>query len=160
MLAPRTSSSGGAAVVMAQRGKRASAARQSEIIEEIVENLRPWKKRQSDATVTASVERALEVLLALTPVQSRLLNKTNNREHAKRLDGVLSDLETVLAGTPELLAWYLFEPPRDLPDRIPELAEVMRAYSARASAFAAEVKRLRRVCSSAIGPGVWQPSEL
>jgi hypothetical protein len=47
-----------------------NAIRRGEIVEEIVDHLRPWKDRISEATVTAEVNRELDILLGYVPAQA------------------------------------------------------------------------------------------
>jgi hypothetical protein len=61
-----------------------------EIVEEIVDHLRPWKSHKSVAAITAAVNHELDVLLKLAPLQTRLFDRARNRAHAKKLDRALS----------------------------------------------------------------------
>jgi len=81
-----------------------------EIVEEIVDHLRPWKDHKSVAAITAAVNPELEVLLKLAPLQAKLFDRARNRAHAKKLDDALSEVETLLASAPGVLAWFLFDP--------------------------------------------------
>jgi hypothetical protein len=62
------------------------AIRRDELVEEIVDHLRPWKDRKGAAAVTAEVNRALDVLLKLVPLEAKLSDRTRNRTHALQLD--------------------------------------------------------------------------
>ena len=62
------------------------AARRSEIVEEIVDCLRPRKHRMSDAAVIAAVNHNLDLLL-LAPQDAKLFDRRQYRAHAERLDG-------------------------------------------------------------------------
>lgn len=140
-----------------------NAIRRDEIVEEIVDHLRPWKDHKGNAAITAQVNQELDVLLKLTPLQTKLYDRARNRDHAHQLDSALTELETLLASAPGLLAWFLFDP---LPpvtmteDGVlmqpmpPPIDDIERAYRKHADAFAAELKRLRKVCARAIGPGL------
>jgi len=69
------------------------AIRRGEIVEEIVLNLRPRKDRISETTVTAEVNRELDILLGHVPAQARWSNRARNRAHAQKLDGALRKIE-------------------------------------------------------------------
>jgi hypothetical protein len=86
-----------------------NATRRREIAEEIVDQLRPWK-RMSEASVTAPVRGDLKLLLALAPLEAKRSNRTQNRIHAQRLDGALHKVETLLASAPSPLRLFLLNP--------------------------------------------------
>jgi hypothetical protein len=123
------------------------AIRRGEIVEEIVLNLRPWKDRISETTVTAEVNRELDILLGHVPAQARWSNRARNRAHAQKLDGALRKVEklTRLASTPGYLAFLLFSPPSGAP---PSIGDIEHA----SQTFAAELKRMRNVCAFAVDP--------
>ena len=131
----------------------------NEIVEEIVDNLRPWKGDKSVAAITAVVNDRLGVLLKLAPLQAELFDWARNRAHAKKLDDALSEVETLLASAPGALAWFLFDPlPRptltedgELHQVRPSIEKIELTY--RADSFSAELKRLRNVCARAVDPG-------
>jgi hypothetical protein len=133
----------------------------NEIVEEIVDNLRPWKGGQSVAAITAAMNDQLAVLLKLAPLEAELFDRARNRAHAKKLDDALSEVETLLASAPGALAWFLFDPlPRptltedgELHQVIPSIENIELTYQARADSFSAELKRLRKVCARAVDPG-------
>jgi hypothetical protein len=56
-----------------------NAIRREEIVEEIVDHLRPWKNRKSNAAITAEVNQELDVLLKLAPLETKLYDRTRNR---------------------------------------------------------------------------------
>jgi hypothetical protein len=176
MLAPRAKVSGGAAVVMARekrspqsgvRGRKRDAAppeatRRNEIVEEIVDHLRPWKDRKDQGQVTVAVDHELDVVLKLAPMQAKLFDRAVNRIHARKLDSALNQVETLLASAPGFLAWYSFGPPPQpvtmtedglLMQAMPTTIEdVERQHRGRANKFVAELKRLRKVCARAADP--------
>jgi hypothetical protein len=147
------------------RGRKAdfsppNAPRRYEIVEEIVDQLRPWKHRVSEATVTDKVIDELRLLLLLAPLEAKRPNRTQNRIHAQRLDSALHEVETLLASAPDPLCWFLLNPlPTRLaqgglePARTPEVESIERANRERADSFAAELKRLRQVCARGTGSG-------
>jgi hypothetical protein len=146
---------------MSRKQDTASRRGADEIVEEIVDNLRPWKGGKSVAAITAAVNDQLGVLLKLAPLQAELFDRARNRAHAKKLDDALSEVETLLASAPGALAWFLFDPlPRptltedgELHQVIPSIENIELTHRARADSFSAELKRLRKVCARAVDPG-------
>lgn len=135
--------------------------RQEEIIEEIVDHLRPWKDRKGRAEITLAVGRELVYLNILAPHEAKRSDRTRNRTHAKRLDGALRDVEMLLASAPSPLRSFLLNPLPTMteegvlmPAETPSIVEdIERANRERADSFAAELKRLRKVCARAVDPG-------
>jgi hypothetical protein len=77
----------------------AAAARRDEIVEEIVDQLRPWK--EGEAKVIELVQNDLHYLLLLAPLEARRCSdRTVNRVHAQKLDRVLLSMEELLATAP------------------------------------------------------------
>jgi hypothetical protein len=154
------------AVVMARRAKsgarrtksgfpQTDATRRGEIVEEIVDSLRPWKPRVSDAAVTAAVNFYLDLLLRV-PLDAKFFDRRQYRAHAEQLDDALLQVEMLVASTPEVLALALFDPVPITEDRVEvpsTIDEIKREYRKRAESFAGELKRLRKVCAGAIDPG-------
>jgi hypothetical protein len=135
----------------------ADATRRGEIVEEIVDWLRPWKNRMSGAEVTATVNQHLD-LLALAPRDAKLMDRRLYRAHAKQLDGALHKVETLVASAPGALALALFDPATITEDSLlmwapSSMDQIKRAYWKHAISFAGELKRLRKVCARAIDPG-------
>ena len=147
-----------ARIVMSRKQDTASRRGADEIVEEIVDHLRPWKNHKSVAAITAAVNHELEVLLKLAPLQARLFDRARNRSHAKKLDRALSEVERLLASAPGALAWFLFNPlpPLTLTEDgasvevTQSIEDIGLAYRARADSFFAELKQLRKVCASAV----------
>jgi hypothetical protein len=146
---------------MSRKQDTASRRGADEIVEEIVDHLRPWKSHKSAAAITAAVNHELNVLLQLAPLQAKLFDRARNRTHAKKLDRALGEVEMLLASAPGALGWFLFDPlpPMTLTED-GELVQVTQsienielAYRARADSFFAELKRLREVCAHAVDPG-------
>src|SRR5215831_1065717 len=85
----------------AQRGARvvkrgfapANAIRRDEIVEEVVENLRPWKNHKSRESVTAAVNQQFDVLVELAPSLAKLSDRRRYRGPAKKLANALSNVE-------------------------------------------------------------------
>jgi hypothetical protein len=154
------------AVVMARKAKSgarrrksgfspADATRRGEIVEEILDWLRPWKHRVSDAAVTAAVNQHLDLLL-LVPLEAKLFDRRQYRAHAEQLDGALLKVETLLASTPDGLALALFDPVTITEDGVlvpSSIDHIKRACQKRADSLTGELKRLRKVCADAIDPG-------
>src|ERR1700693_4731638 len=116
-----------------------------EIVEEIVEHLRPWKGHKSVAAITAAVNHDLEMLLKLAPLQAKLFDRARNRAHAKKLDDALSEVETLLASAPGVLAWFLFDPllPMTLTED-GELGQITQAFENIELAYHARADSLLR----------------
>jgi hypothetical protein len=132
------------------------AIRRGEIVEEIVDWLRPRKHRMSDTAVTAAVNPYLDLLLR-APLDAKLFDRRQYRAHAEQLDGALLEVETLLASAPGALALALFDPVTIAEDGVlavpSSMDHIKRAYRKRADSLASELKRLRKVCAGAIDPG-------
>ena len=150
------------AVVIARNGKPVSAIRQDEIVEEIVVNLRPLKSHNSFGSVSERVRHAILVLLKVAPLWTKIGDRKKNRAHAKKLDAAVHEIEVLLSTAPTGLALFLSFPlglesgDHPLEQALPKrsIGEFERAFVARANCFAAELKRLRKVCARAINPGL------
>ena len=146
---------------MSRKQDTASRRGADEIVEEIVDHLRPWKSHESVAAITAAVNHELEVPLKLAPLQAKLFDRARNRAHAKKLDRALGEVERLLASAPGALAWFLFNPlpPLTLTEDgasvevTQSIEDIGLAYRARADSFGAELKRLREVSARAVDPG-------
>jgi hypothetical protein len=162
-----------AVVVMArkvgstQRGHRVAkrdsvppdATRYDEISEEITDNLRPWKRHANRNAITAAVNYQLDALRKLAPLQERLFDAGQYREHARKIDKAFENVEKLLKSAPAMLALSLFDPLPRLEftddDRYPlaqpmpykSIEEIERAFKARAGRFYAELDRLRKICA-------------
>jgi hypothetical protein len=148
----------------ARKGSRAmkrdaaplSAIRRDEIVEEIVDHLRPLKNHKSFDTVKAAVNHKLGGLLEEVPRQMKLFDRRVYREHAKKLDKAISIVEKLLASSPLTLRWFLFNPTLRLsfvaPRSNKSIEEIMREDNTRIDAFVTELKRLRNACAREIGP--------
>src|SRR5262249_39667124 len=134
-----------------------------EIVEEVVENLRPWKNHKSRDSVTAVVNQQLNLLVELAPLQSELFDARQYRGHAKKLDKALSNVEKLLKAAPAMLAVSFFNslPPLELTDDdeyplvqpMPHksIEEIERAHRVRANGFLTELRRLRKICAVKLG---------
>lgn len=124
-----------------------NAVRQNEIVEEVADNLRPWKSRKSFHAVTAAINHQLEVLVKLAPLLQKVFNAGQYRRHAKKLDKALRNVEELLKSTPAMLALSLFEP---LPPLV-SIEGIELEIQARIGGFCAELERLRKICTRKIG---------
>jgi hypothetical protein len=132
---------------------RPNTIRLGEIVEEIVDQLYPWKPRMSHSSVSATVKR----LEFPSPDMQRSYRK-EYRTHAKRLASALTEVETLLASARGQLAWSLFYPLELwIGDGIggyhPSLGDIERTREKRIDTFVAELRRFRGVCAQAIDPG-------
>jgi hypothetical protein len=141
----------------ARKGSRAmkrdavplSAIRRDDIVEEIVDHLRPWKNHKSRETVTSKVNYSLDGLGKLVPLQKKLSDRRAYREQAKKLDKALSNVEVLLASSSGTFGWNLFITTTEF-SPVP-LEELINKRRTRADAFVTELKRLREVCAPDIG---------
>jgi hypothetical protein len=148
---------------MTQKRHSASEARQHEIVEEVIDNLRPWKVRSSRAAVRASVKHELDILAKIVPLGTELFDRRKNRDHAQKLSLAIAEVERLLASTPGMLAWSLFNPlpppawtddgNLEIPRTNKSVEEIKRDFFARANALSAELARIRGICAPAIDPG-------
>ena len=134
------------------------AIRMDEIVEEIVDHLRPWKAPRSE--VTARVSGELRLLLIIAPLEAeRVADRTQNRTHAQQLGDALRKVEALLASAPQPLRLFLLNPlpmtteHSGLITMTPSTESIERANQERAKSFAMELKRLREVCARGAGSG-------
>ena len=126
--------------------------RRDELVEAVVDSLKPWKNHQSRDTVRAQVNQTLDVLLHWVLPNKPNFDRRAIRKHAKKLDRALSKVEELLVSGPGLLAWVLFDPRPVLQgDYFPQGPLNRREMEARRIAFGAELKRLRDVCARDYG---------
>jgi hypothetical protein len=153
-----------------------TAIRRDEIVDVIVENLRPWKNQNSRGTITAAVNHGIDVLLNVVPLQKEQLDPRPYRKHAKKLDKALGAVEDLLASSPQTLARSLFNRVRFMfldPSLVAiakehslvsiaatkSIKERMADYQMRVysdyqtwlDAFVTELRRLREVCAQDYG---------
>jgi hypothetical protein len=138
--------------------KPPNAIRLDEIVEEIVDHLRPWKDRKGNDAITVEVNRAVRYQLILAPLEVKRSNRTQNRTHARQLDGALLNVEMLLASAPGPLKDFLLNPLPTMTDdgvwrQTPSTEDIELANRKRADSFAAELKRLHKVCAHAVDPG-------
>ena len=85
----------------ARKGNRAmkrdvaplSAIRRDEIVEEVIDNLRPWKNHRSRDTVTPKVKHSIDALRKIVPIQKELYDRKPFREFAKKFDKVVTGIK-------------------------------------------------------------------
>src|ERR1700733_601260 len=134
----------------------AAGARVEEIVEELVDQLRPWKI--GEAAITKQVNIDLTHLLILAPLEARrCADHTSNRAHARKLERALLSIEELLTTAPIPLSQFLLNPvPTMTADgryfgTNPTLEEEIRlANTDRANSFRSELKRMQEVCSRAV----------
>jgi hypothetical protein len=127
-----------------------NATRRHEIVEEIVVQLQPWKRRRSEVSVTAQVNHNVDYLLEIFPPDVQRLSRKEYRTHAKQLDSALTEVETLLLSAPGLLAWSLFYP---LAPFGSHHRPIERTRQKHIDTFFAELRRFRSVCAQAISLG-------
>lgn len=145
-----------AAINMSDKLNPPSAARQDDIVQEIVDNLRPWRDHKGESTVTAEVKRTLNTVLEISLSAKFLSYRKSDREHAKNLDKALRQVEILMPQTPEHLACLLFFPAergdhlfRD-PFELGRLIEELKRISLkRFNLYLYELKELREQCAGA-----------
>jgi hypothetical protein len=151
-----------------------NAIRRDEIVDVIVENLRPGKNQNSRGTITAAVNYGIDVLLNVVPLQKEQLDPRPYRKHAKKLDKALGAVEELLASSPQTLARslfnrrlrffldtsiilanpaaYSFEATKSIEERMREYQTRVDAdYRTLVDAFVTELRRLRKVCAQDYG---------
>lgn len=133
------------------------ADRLDEIVEEIVDHLRPWKKRISEAAVTVEVSADMIRLLTLAPYEAKRSDRKKNGTHARQLDQALVNLQNLLTSAPHPLRSFLRDPLPNMTDDgvIHGVVDenIKWANRKRADSLDAELKRLREVCARAIKVG-------
>jgi hypothetical protein len=124
-----------------------TAIRRDEIIEEIVDHLRPWKHRLGDADVRHSVNLSLDVVVRLVPRNAEI-NDVRTRAHAEQLDSALSKVEALLASAPNVLADYLIPSVAFRKAKMPAVSEIRQRWDF----VVDEIKRLHEVCAAVNNP--------
>jgi hypothetical protein len=125
-----------------------NARRRDEIVEEITENLRPWKNHKGRDTVTAAVNTALARLLRIVPFEKKFFDPRPARKHAKKLDKAISKVESLVESSPGMLLGNLFDPTLPLTKADDDLDPTpYKSLEECFDTFFAELKRLRKVCA-------------
>jgi hypothetical protein len=132
-----------------------SVARVEEIVEELVDQLRPWKF--GEAAIIKAVNINLTHVLILAPLEARrCADHATNRAHARKLERALVTIEELLTTAPIPLSQFLLDPyPTMTADGgfIP-LEEISLVNEDRAKSFRSELKRMQEVCTRAINDGL------
>jgi hypothetical protein len=140
-----------------------------EIVEEIVDHLRPWKDRKDNDEVTAEVNSELRLVLRSAPSEAASFDRTQIRTHARQLDDALLNLEMSLAAPTWDLLYFLFVSQAPvtmsedgvlmtadgvpMPTLLPSMEDILNARYEREDVFRAELNRLRKMCARAVDTG-------
>jgi hypothetical protein len=133
----------------------------AKIVEEIVEHLRPWRRREAE--VEADIHHEIGILRKFIPLQARLFDRSAIKKSALEFGAAIAEVEKChIHGW---VIWRLFgEPPPELHwdegedvyfyrDKRP-FDEIEQAYFDRVAHFQNELKRLRVECEKmARNPG-------
>jgi hypothetical protein len=119
-----------------------------DLLQGIIENLRPWKKGLFKQCVEADVRREIGVLCKAAPLWKKMNDRRAIREHAKKLDKALDAVEKLVKLAPGTLELLLFLKGARDPSKTIEDEE--RAYKARIDSFFGELRGMRKVCKHAI----------
>jgi hypothetical protein len=137
----------------------ANAIRRGEIVEEIVENLRPWRNHKSRDAITAAVNKEIDKIPGRLPDETDFFDPKQGRKIVKSLVKALRQVEMLLLSLPATRGGYkhYFDP------RIRRLAKVDDDYVfagidateeevlARADAFIKELTGVRKVATARFG---------
>jgi hypothetical protein len=130
-----------------------------QIVEGIVENLRPWKDGKSCHTVTAQVKEKLNELVKLASLlKKNTFDARRAGEYAKKLGKAIDKVEALLQSSPLRLWLRLFNPRTDMtgnfskpPKPSESFEEMISGRKARAETVLAELARLRILCAQRFG---------
>lgn len=142
--------------------------RRKDIVEQIVDNLRPFKdgiivaEATAEAEVTAYVNKTLDMLLKYDPEKKKPFDRSLNRKHAKQLDTALTRVQELLSAPSALKThlrfglspWMKDEAGGYTEDEERAWEDEERACREREDFFFAELNRLRKMCALAIDPGI------
>jgi hypothetical protein len=133
----------------------------AEIVEEIMDNLRPWTCPESE--VEAGIERALEALHELNPLEESLFDRSGIKKSAKDFGAAIAEVANSLRRVHPTVAWRLFGMQPDLLfDQIYErsVEEITQAHIDRMVHFHDELTRLRIECEELVrNPGGFDPNK-
>jgi hypothetical protein len=130
-----------------------NATRRREIVEKILVQLQPWKRRRREVSITAQVNYNVNHLLGRYPPGVQRPSRKDYRTHAKQLDSALTKVETLLLSASGRLAWSLFYPLAPFGRHHQPLWEIERTRKKHIDTFFAELRRFRSVCAQAVSPG-------
>jgi hypothetical protein len=141
--------------------KDSTSCDRAEIVEEIMDNLRPWTRPKSE--VQAGIQRAIAALHELNPLERDLFDRSAIKKSAKEFGAAIAELERSLRCVHPTVAWRLFGTPPDLLfDQINErsVEENTQAHIDRIVHFLDELKRLRIECEELVrSPGGFHPNK-
>jgi hypothetical protein len=137
-----------------------NATRQQEIVEEIVDNLRPLKSGISVSAASERVRQEIEDLHETDDMIPKLATGKEFRMRAKELEDALAKLDALLNSAPTALACYLFRPwpaqsfselyyALDSPLPFGSADEIERACFDKRDELVADLTRLRKECAQA-----------
>jgi hypothetical protein len=133
----------------------------AEIVEEIMDNLRPWTRPESE--VQAGIQRAIEGLHELNPLEKNLFDQSAIKQSAKDFGAAIAEVENSLRRIHPTVAWRLFGTPPDLLfDQIYErsVEDITRDHIDRIVHFHDELRRLRIECEELVrSPGGFHPNK-
>jgi hypothetical protein len=133
----------------------------AEIVEEIMDNLRPLTRRESE--VQAGIQRALDALHELNPLEESLFDRSTIKQSAKDFEAAIAEVENSLRRVHPTVAWRLFGTQPDLLfDQIYErpVEEITQAHIDRMVHFHDELTRLRIKCEELVhSPSGFHPNK-
>ena len=133
----------------------------AEIVEEIMDNLRPLTRRESE--VQAGIQRALDALHELNPLEESLFDRSTIKQSAKDFEAAIAEVENSLRRVHPTVAWRLFGTQPDLLfDQIYErpVEEITQAHIDRMVHFHDELTRLHIECEELVrSPGGFHPNK-
>jgi hypothetical protein len=121
--------------------------RRGEILEEIVDHLRPLKRRLSVADVTHEANLSLDILVRMVPRNAEF-HDLRTRAHAEQLDSALAKVEALLASAPNVLAYRLVPPVAFRTAKMQAVSERRQRWDF----FVDEIERLHKGCAEFIDP--------
>jgi hypothetical protein len=140
-LAPYPLPKAAGAVVMPRKRDGAPVRGADEIVEEITDNLRPWKGRMSQEAIAIAVGEKLKLLREMIPLQAKLFDRRRMRAHAQKLDKLLSEVEEIRIKDPGGLNLSLFRPSSFSEDEMGSKEKLSLAFQKRAEPFYLELRR-------------------
>ena len=144
--------------VLGRHAAPLDARRRDEIVEAVVNHLRPWKNHRSRDTITRDVNRCIDVLRKLVLTQEKQFARKPFQEYRKKLDKALRKVEHLLASNKGRFRWHLFATPPTKTTFVPVMSmsrtafeQFIRSPHTRANAFDMELKLLREACARDAG---------
>lgn len=131
----------------ARKTARANPNRRNEIVEEILNHLRPFRGKKGTAAVAAELNCALDRHISHARQQSKIPSRTQIQKHAKQLELALMKVEKLLRLAPGPVIWSLYYPAAPTRTEPQRAEDIERAIWKRAGDFSAELKQMRRECA-------------